>query len=292
MDKVFISYAHNDIRIATGIKSSLEENGFNVWLDKRNIEGGKDWAQEINKGIDACYAVLVIVTNNSSASHYVTYEWAYALGAKKEVIPVIIEKVDKLHSALEKLQHIDLSDSRRRHGKREEIYSLLNKIKYDVETTDYQPPQDTEDETLIKLIKDLNNADPVVREETIKAMKKRGQKEVQAVLIQVLDRDQNDQVRAAAVTALGQFGTAPAKRRVIEALHSDKNRYARKAAAMVLKKMGEEQYIVVNLEKALKNDDSKIVRDEIMKSLKAIGKTESLAVIEKWKQKQTIKGQE
>jgi HEAT repeat protein len=48
------------------------------------------------------------MTPEAKASEYVTYEWAFALGAGIEVIPILLEPTE-LHPRLDALQHLDFS---------------------------------------------------------------------------------------------------------------------------------------------------------------------------------------
>jgi hypothetical protein len=53
-------------------------------------------------------AVLVALSQNSTDSSYVTFEWAYALGKGKTVVPIRLESC-KVHPRLEPIQYLDFS---------------------------------------------------------------------------------------------------------------------------------------------------------------------------------------
>jgi hypothetical protein len=88
MPTVFLSYSQKDRMFAelTGIK--LSEVGINCWRDKTQLRAGEDWRQGIERGISDSQAVLIALSSSSVSSSYVTFEWAYALGKAKVLIPI------------------------------------------------------------------------------------------------------------------------------------------------------------------------------------------------------------
>jgi HEAT repeat protein len=86
------------------------EPGFTIWMDAY-IEPGSIWKQAIDNAINDSIAILVIITPESLKSQYVTYEWSYALGKGKKVIPLLLEPPDpnnpshpKIHPKLDDIQ--------------------------------------------------------------------------------------------------------------------------------------------------------------------------------------------
>jgi hypothetical protein len=90
--------------------SSLVKTGrhSSAGINTDRLEAGVNWTGEIDQAIRQAAAVVVITTPKSAQSPYVTYEWAYALGADTRVIPVIW-KPTRLHSHMQHLQYIDLT---------------------------------------------------------------------------------------------------------------------------------------------------------------------------------------
>jgi len=107
---VFISYSKNK-DLANLMKTELENEKIQVWKDT-NIEAGTDWRNEIDLRLIDCDAVIVLLDQNSVKSQYVTYEWAFATGKGKTIIPVLVEKCDR-HKRIEALQYIDFRGSNR-----------------------------------------------------------------------------------------------------------------------------------------------------------------------------------
>ena len=109
MKSIFLSYSSHDYFFAEMLAIKLEEKkAFRLWRDLGAIRAGDDWRSAIEDGIEASAAVVVALSESAAASAYVTYEWAYALGLHKPVIPVKLAAC-KVHPRLEVIQHFDFS---------------------------------------------------------------------------------------------------------------------------------------------------------------------------------------
>jgi hypothetical protein len=108
MKLIFLSYSSRDYFFAEMLSIKLDAAGFTIWRDQGSIRAGDDWRQTIEEGISKCFAVVVALSSNSAESAYVTYEWAYATGMGKPVVPVKLSEC-KMHPKLEPTQYIDFS---------------------------------------------------------------------------------------------------------------------------------------------------------------------------------------
>ena len=108
MKNIFLSYSSRDYFFAEMLALKLEANGLRLWRDQGSIRAGDDWRESIEDGIKESLAVLVALSGSSADSAYVTYEWAYAIGMGKPVIPVKLAECT-LHPKLEPTQYIDFS---------------------------------------------------------------------------------------------------------------------------------------------------------------------------------------
>lgn len=94
MPRIFISHSSRDNQIAAEIKTWLDSRGFdNVFLDidkHAGIPPGKNWEQELYRGIDSAQAVILLVTPNWHASKWCFVEFAQARALGKPIFPVII----------------------------------------------------------------------------------------------------------------------------------------------------------------------------------------------------------
>ncbi len=108
MLKIFLSYATKDHFFAELAVGRMAENEIELWRDKGQIRAGEDWRTAIDHAISRSHAVLVALSQNSAASSYVTYEWAYAIGKGKPVIPLKLEECE-IHPRLQITQFLDFS---------------------------------------------------------------------------------------------------------------------------------------------------------------------------------------
>jgi len=108
MITVFLSYSRKDYFFAELLEAKLLQKGIKVWRDQGQLRPGTDWRGGIERGIAESIAILVALGPNSAESAYVTYEWAYAFGSSKVVIPLKLADCS-LHPKLETIQSIDFS---------------------------------------------------------------------------------------------------------------------------------------------------------------------------------------
>src|SRR5438105_12745722 len=87
---IFISYARNtpDTVFVDRLEADLRVQGFRTWVDRSKLEGGQNWPDEIQKAIDGCQVLLVVLSDEAADSDYVKNEYRYAQGQHKRVIPV------------------------------------------------------------------------------------------------------------------------------------------------------------------------------------------------------------
>ena len=110
MAHLFIAYHHEALETACTIQRRIEALGYSASLNP-DPQAGETWQPWIDRELDRAFAVLVLQSPAASRSPFVTYEWALALGAGIEVIPVV-QGADTLHPRLGELGPLDLgSDS-------------------------------------------------------------------------------------------------------------------------------------------------------------------------------------
>jgi len=85
---VFLSYSRKDQARATALENALNDRKLHVWRDIRSIAAGARWSQAIEAGIRGSRGVVVLITPTSGTSEWVTYEYAFATGAKIPVVAV------------------------------------------------------------------------------------------------------------------------------------------------------------------------------------------------------------
>lgn len=112
MAHVFISYRRKNKKYAEELKERLEKARLDVWWDQ-DIYPGDKWEEKIDTAIEDSCALVVVLTPTALESHWITYEWAYALFHGKDVFPIEFEKVDhgNVHEKLKKQQIAPYTDS-------------------------------------------------------------------------------------------------------------------------------------------------------------------------------------
>jgi|GEM_PF-6529033 len=111
LPKVFISYSSSNEDFAELVKLKLEKENIIVWKDTNQISVGVEWRNEIDNGILSSDLIIIIMDKYSASSSYVTYEWAFALGNGKRVIPVLTEECE-IHPRISVLQYFDFKNNR------------------------------------------------------------------------------------------------------------------------------------------------------------------------------------
>ena len=89
MGRVFLSYARADRLCAERIARVLEEHGHTVWWD-RHLDGGEEFADEIESELNAAEAVLVVWSARSIKSRWVRDEAAVG-GESGRLVPITID---------------------------------------------------------------------------------------------------------------------------------------------------------------------------------------------------------
>ena len=93
---VFISHSTQDAYPAEAVKTKLREAGIDVWVDQDNLNAGDEWRREIDIRIANADALVLILSPNSYQAPYVIYEWAFALGQGKKIIPLLLNDDEQI----------------------------------------------------------------------------------------------------------------------------------------------------------------------------------------------------
>jgi hypothetical protein len=111
MKHIFVSYAREDKDFARELSRRLRESDRIPWQDLRDIRAGDYWQDSIDAALRNADALVVIMSPHAIKSQYVTYEWAFALGAGVRAIPVVKRRTD-IHPKLSSIQYIDFTTRR------------------------------------------------------------------------------------------------------------------------------------------------------------------------------------
>lgn len=108
---VFISYSRRDTEVMQRIVSFLRGQGLKAWVDNEKLVPGTPiWEREIEKAIDAAYAVVVVLSPDAKESVWVLNELTLADEYKKRVFPVLVrgDFRESIHFRLVTRQFVDL----------------------------------------------------------------------------------------------------------------------------------------------------------------------------------------
>ncbi len=92
MPDIFISYAREDMDFVQRLVTALTADGRDVWVDFEDIPFASDWWEEIQTGIDASEALVLVISPDSITSRYCNLEVNYAVKNNKRLIPVVFRE--------------------------------------------------------------------------------------------------------------------------------------------------------------------------------------------------------
>lgn len=94
--KVFISHSSIDKAFVRRISRRLQKDGYQVWLDEKELVPGDKLAESVSKALDSSSVVLVIVSSAAIKSKWLAFELNKAtqkmIEGRCRVIPIIKEK--------------------------------------------------------------------------------------------------------------------------------------------------------------------------------------------------------
>ncbi len=104
---VFISYSRSDSEFVDKLEDDLLGERFKTWVDRRKLEGGQVWDAEIERAIERCQLLLVVLSPDALQSRWVRQEYVYAMKRNKLVIPIIYHPCQSVPRKLARLQLLD-----------------------------------------------------------------------------------------------------------------------------------------------------------------------------------------
>jgi hypothetical protein len=84
---------------------------FDTWVDRRKIEGGQNWMDVLDKAIDSCNVMLVVLSPDSERSNNVKKEYRAALHQEKIVIPLEYQPCSHVPFELRDIQWVDFKSN-------------------------------------------------------------------------------------------------------------------------------------------------------------------------------------
>lgn len=106
MTKAFLSHSSHDNVFAQKITQLLAELGVSVWIYSSDIRAGTNWVNTIQRALDECELMLLVLTPEAMESEYVQKEWLYFLQKEKPLIPLLLRPTN-IHFMFMGLQYVD-----------------------------------------------------------------------------------------------------------------------------------------------------------------------------------------
>ena len=91
MADIFISHVEEDASLAIALASALKRMGFSAWYYERDTVPGRSYLLQIGDEIDACHAVILLISSHSLGSYQVTQEVIRAYESNKPFIPLLVD---------------------------------------------------------------------------------------------------------------------------------------------------------------------------------------------------------
>jgi Protein kinase domain/TIR domain len=107
---VFISYARSDSAFVDRLEADLQDNGYNTWVDRRKLVGGRRWQQDLLASLARAQLVVVVLSPASIASQAVKLEYTHALRLQRAIVPVMMSTC-AIPRELSSIQVISFTDS-------------------------------------------------------------------------------------------------------------------------------------------------------------------------------------
>ena len=104
---IFMSSARTDSPFIDRLEADLQARSFQVWVERRKLEAGQNWMDELQKAIDRCHVLLNALSPEAAESKYVRMEYRYAQTQSKILLPLEYQTCPKVPIDLNGLQWVD-----------------------------------------------------------------------------------------------------------------------------------------------------------------------------------------
>jgi vesicle coat complex subunit len=285
---VFIAYKHEDNIFANQLIYKIQQARFRVWIDEEQLRAGDNWREAINTAIRQSFAVILVLTPEARLSEFVTYEWAFALGAGVKVIPVLLRPVPQMHPQLDQLQYLDFTDQL--HQPWERLVERIREIKGTYKTDNISMVSDAP-RSVIQAVDALDSPNADTRRSALRSLAQMNHPAAYSALIDAVEHplrdvrvdagfmlakqtnnsdfaavpgliealsDEDARIRSAAVQTLGDIADPSAVPHLLQIVNHERDGNIRWQATGALTKMG--QAAVPGLVQALSDEDWKVRR--------------------------------
>lgn len=122
---IFISYASEDCVVANQLNEEIRSIGLPVWLDKKELRPGDEWASDVESNLRKCSIFIPVISSASCSaddSRYFRKEWKLAMELKStlnsefQILPIQIGPIfghrEEIPHELSKLHWIDAPEGK------------------------------------------------------------------------------------------------------------------------------------------------------------------------------------
>jgi hypothetical protein len=115
MNRVFLSYSSEDEQFVRHLYEKLKADGVDCFFDKESISWGANFVVELEKGLDECAFLLLILSPDFCKSEWTRLESTAIMaeepaGIKNKIKPLMLRECKKqLPRFLKPLHYIDIS---------------------------------------------------------------------------------------------------------------------------------------------------------------------------------------
>jgi TIR domain-containing protein len=107
--EVFLSHSAHDLEHVALVKRQIEALGVDVYLAEHDLRPGTSIAAKVQGAIEACHALVVLITSNSIDSAFVQQEVGLARAFGKPIVPIVEKGVDTSRlGILRELEYLEL----------------------------------------------------------------------------------------------------------------------------------------------------------------------------------------
>ena len=95
VNRVFISYASQDVAVAEKLCAALEAASLLCWIAPRDVRAGESYAAAIVRAINSCRMLVLVLSKSAIESSHVLREIERASSKNR---PVLTVRVDAVHA--------------------------------------------------------------------------------------------------------------------------------------------------------------------------------------------------
>lgn len=123
-NRIFISYARTDAKIAQALADELDAIGISYWIDYANLAIGEDWTKTIAAALHNADGIVILSSAQSSMSDWVAREIRFAVKSNVPLLPVVVDDFAHLPRDLTHIQAILIRTDRFDETVRDAAYAI------------------------------------------------------------------------------------------------------------------------------------------------------------------------